>query len=208
MVWRWRNCFREALRTLDWPHFFILQINSFSLVLGKGPVDLKCQNGLLGTPLIISRQFKWAARHCMEIKCSNTHSLGMHVPIWKKKSNAPARALFHFASFIYDHPVVDAEGVQKLKKKLLSIRDINAHYLLVLVMGGGPAATTDGQQVPSSSWRWRHPTEKNPSMKRVTFSNGSNGPLMRTMGLQGQHNALSGRRMTLLSLKEPLVGSN
>ena len=53
-----KTVFREALRTLDWHNFFILQSNSFSLVLGKGPADLKCQNGLLGTTLIISKQFE------------------------------------------------------------------------------------------------------------------------------------------------------
>ena len=34
--------------------------------------------------------------------------------------------------------------------------------------GGGPDATTEGQQVPSSSWRWRHPIEKKIlSMKKI-----------------------------------------
>ena len=50
------------MRTTDWHNFFIPQNNSFRLVLWKGPVDLKCQIGLLGTPLIFSKWFEWAAK--------------------------------------------------------------------------------------------------------------------------------------------------
>ena len=46
-------------------------------------MDQKYRIGLLGKRLIIRKQFDRVAKYCMEIKCPNTHFIGMHVLTWK-----------------------------------------------------------------------------------------------------------------------------
>ena len=80
---RWQSCFRKLMRTLDWHNSFILQNKAPSLEKGRWSDSVEI--GLLGISLIISRQFEWAAKYYMEITCSNTHFLGMHVLTWKNQ---------------------------------------------------------------------------------------------------------------------------
>ena len=102
-----KKCCREALLTLDWHNFFILQNNSFSLVLWNGPVDLWCQIGLLGHHwLAASSLSELQSMYCMEIKCPNTHFLGMDVLTWENQMLLcwPCFILYHsftIALYVY-----------------------------------------------------------------------------------------------------------
>ena len=65
---------------LDWFKFFSFQesILAHSLKMVGGS---EVQNSATWLSLIISRKLDCTAKCCMNIKCSDARSLGMHVPI-------------------------------------------------------------------------------------------------------------------------------